>query len=243
MKFIFLGIFFCLAQNINSNEYRVHVFGDSHSIANFRFRKNTLKNFPITSTFNYKNFSISFFIHWLGPKTMYSIGRDGLNILNLKKYDVLENDIVVFVFGEIDVRCHIGKQRDQYMQSLGKVIKPLVSNYLNTIKQNKALYNNVKCIVLSILPPTNAILNLEFPFYGSIKDRVNITKRLNSKLQKACLSENIEFLDIFDFYANPDGTLNAALSDQTVHIGLGKNKPIKMKLLKILTKRVVSFPH
>lgn len=46
-------------------------------------------------------------IHWVQLRTMHRVGRDGLDGLNVKDYDVEENDVVVFIVGFIDVAGHI----------------------------------------------------------------------------------------------------------------------------------------
>jgi hypothetical protein len=71
----------------------IHVFGDSH-VSEF-------SNIP------------GCLLHYVGPITMHRIGRDGLNFLDMTSYGVQENEVAIFVFGEIDCRCHIGKQRDK----------------------------------------------------------------------------------------------------------------------------------
>ena len=58
----------------------------------------------------------------MGHVTMHRIGRDSLSYFNIKDYSVQENVYVVFVFGEIDVRCHIGRIADQKFLKLDDVI-------------------------------------------------------------------------------------------------------------------------
>jgi hypothetical protein len=46
-------------------------------------------------------------LNWLGPVTMYRVGRD--KAWFLKEPDIAGGAWAVLVFGGIDVRCHIGR--------------------------------------------------------------------------------------------------------------------------------------
>ena len=73
---------------------QIHTFGDSHSYSGWE----RIKNIKIN-------------IHHLGPILAYSFGRDGLSRNNIANscFNVNENDIVIFCFGEIDCRGHVHK--------------------------------------------------------------------------------------------------------------------------------------
>lgn len=198
----------------------VHVLGDSHS---FEFIK-----VP------------GCVVHWLGPITMHRVGRDGLSFLNLLDHGVLDEQVVIFAFGEIDVRFHILKQRDIYKRDLEEILDTLTENYFATILTNKNLYKNLFCIVYSITPPLESLKNL-LPHFGLIEERVEITKQFNKKLEEKCKEVGIAFLDVFDDYSNADGTLNIALSDNNVHINNDCYQPIYNKLKTILEKFQVAL--
>jgi hypothetical protein len=181
----------------------IYIFGDSH--ANF-----SLKNLPLPHVNLFEN-SI----------TMFRIGRDNIIIKFNKSIDTVEN-VLVFVYGEVDCRCHIGKQI-----ALGRteddIIQELVSKYFLTIKNN---VNNAKVIISSIIPPTrqneceavNGPITHEFPFVGSDDDRVRFTEKMNIQLQEKCKENNFIFTDLFPFYRRPDGTLKYEFSDNTMHV-------------------------
>ena len=94
----------------------IHVFGDSH--ANWGFSNFGKHHYD----YNYNTLNIPFSVHWIINKTMHGIGKDGLRVLNIASYNMQENDIAVFVFGEIDARCHIGKQRDEQHRDVDQII-------------------------------------------------------------------------------------------------------------------------
>ena len=122
----------------------IHVIGDSHS-RELMFIPGCL-------------------IHYIGSVTMHRVGRDGIAGLNLKGFGVNDYDVVVFAFGEIDVRCHMGKQRDQFNRNEDEVINTLAANFLCTILQNKLEYKNLTCVVYSVTPPTDQTYNPTWPF-------------------------------------------------------------------------------
>jgi hypothetical protein len=195
----------------------IHVFGDSHAKWCFRNIKECV-------------------IHLLGPITMHRVGRDGIDFLDLRNHDVLEKDVAVFVFGEIDVRSHIGRQRDEKGRTLDEILDALAKNYIGTVLRNRENYNQLQCIVFAVIPPTHnkEEENPEFPFFGSIEDRVQITRELNKRLIQGCLNHGISVLNVYDLYCTEKGDLKEIYVDVVVHIRTKYNRPIKKQLNKIL---------
>lgn len=217
----------------------VHVIGDSHAFFCFNNTQSGITADEI-STFLYAknglNISLPFYIHWLGSRTMHRVGRDKLQGLNIKKLGVKEGDVAIFLFGEVDVRCHIGRQRDEKRRTQGEIIETLAQNYLSTIAANKKLYTDVTCIVASVTPPCDRGFNPSFPFYGPLSERVAITQELNNCLCNFGKQHEINFLDIYSIYTQQDGSLGLDLSDGIIHINPKYNNLIKEKLIDLITK-------
>ena len=75
----------------------IHTFGDSHSS-------------NIHSHWGYINIpGINIKCNHIGSRLMYTFGKLGFNLLNIRNYGVKENDTVIFCFGEIDCRNHVHK--------------------------------------------------------------------------------------------------------------------------------------
>ena len=199
---------FCLLAGFVSAFPVIHVIGDSHC-REFIGIENTVP-------------------HHIGPITMHRVGRDGIAALDFRVYQVQENDIVILSFGEIDVRCHIGKQRDLKNRELEEVIDTLLYQYLQTVRQCRSFYENIEVILYTVTPPTDQIDNPEFPKYGSIEDRIFISKLFNRKLEKMCSSNGLKLLDVYDDYADETGALNVILSDANVHIS--ENRALRERL-------------
>ncbi len=173
-------------------------------------------------------------VHWIGPYTMYRVGRDALNALNFAEYDVHENDIVITVFGEIDVRCHIIKQAELQNQPVINIIKRLVDNYINTVIENKNNYKNIICIINAVIPPTDQINNPNFPIYGTLMERIIVTNDLNSYLKEQCFKNNIIFFDPYAKCKLSDGQLDPVMSDGNVHLGNNGKLFLHQEFRKIL---------
>jgi len=196
----------------------IYIFGDSH--ANFNFKK-----LEIPHINKYEN-SI----------TMYRISRDK-KIFNFDINYNDKNNIFILHYGEVDCRCHIGKQI-LLGRSLEEICNNLVIEYIDAIKKVILKYN--KIILCSITPPIKKKLyeqkygpvTHEFPFIGEDNERVLYTKLINKLLKEYCIKNNFYFLDVYDYYSEEDGTLNYELSDKTVHIE--KNEYINYKLTELL---------
>lgn len=210
LKALFSILFFTIRIYAQS----IHVLGDSHA-----------REFSEIS---------GCICHHVGPITMHRVGRDGLDFLNIKNIGVQEKDIVIFAFGEIDARCHIGKQRDLKKRSLEEIIETLVQKYIHTICLNCALFKKIYAIVYSVTPPTDIVFNVDYPIYGPIEERVAITKLLNNALKEACHHNGIYFLDVYQDYATPQGTLRIELSDLSVHIHPHHSGFIRDKLNRLI---------
>ena len=165
---------------------------------------------------------------------MHRVGRDGLHGLDVRTFGVDENDLAIFVFGEIDIRCHVGKQRDIMKRTSDEIIHTLVRNYLNTILENQKLFAKLHCAIFTVLPPTNRSYNPEFPYYGMLHDRVLLTKAINTLLRAEAQAHGLYLMDVYNDYALPDGSFNPALSDGRVHIDPNKNGPVRKALLEIV---------
>jgi hypothetical protein len=242
MKIILYLLIFLPAVYIYGRGSTIHIIGDSHGFFCFN---NTQSGITADekSVFHYSkngnSISVPFYIHWLGSRTMHRVGRDGLVGLNIKNLGVHEGDVVVFLFGEVDVRCHIGRQRDEKVREQSEVINTLANAYIETLASNKKLYTNIVCFVCSITPPCDRGYNSSYPFYGSLSERVSITQELNNSLKECSRKHGIHFLDVYSIYAQDDGSLGLAVSDGIIHINPKYNYHIKEKLIEALIDKKI----
>lgn len=224
--FLLKQYFSVFVYSLFSKKPSVHVLGDSHASFCFTHRYPVRK--PLEKLVYRKQL---FQINWLGPVTMFRVGRDSLQFIDLKKLGVKEQDSVIFSFGEIDVRCHIEKQSILQNRPFEQVVDMLVENYMAAIVANKHQYNSLQCIVCTVVPPTDSNSNKKYPTYGQLETRIAITRYLNNKIKEACPSHGLQVLDIYSQLATTDGALNKALSDGSVHIAPRHNNMIKNMLI------------
>ena len=149
---------------------------------------------------------------------MHRVGQDGVISLGLGKHHISKGDTVIFVFGEIDVRCHILKQRDAGRE-LSEIIETLASRYVEAINHFRRKIGNLSCLVQLIVPPTDRAFDSEYPYYGSIEERVGINRMLNESLKSHCENSRIGVLDFTDNLSAQNGQLIPEMSDGTVHCG------------------------
>lgn len=185
---------------------QIIIYGDSH--AKFCFANLNLKHV------NKCQFSV----------TMHRIGRDE-QIVNFESCDLGNgSNVFVFLYGEIDCRCHIGRQVCQGVD-VDLVIDSLVISFFKCIANHIKQYSLI--IVCAVPPPTSLedynlfhddSLTHDFPFIGSDPERVSYTNKMNEKLEIECSKHNFIFFDPFNMYKNENGTLNQNFSDKCVHI-------------------------
>jgi hypothetical protein len=148
---------------------------------------------------------------------MHRVGRDKM-IPNWKPCS--QRDTVVFAFGEVDCRAHIGKQIE-LGRTENEVIDTLTKEYIDTI----CSVTNSRVIVVAVIPPTarkdyeSSVVNCGFPFVSSDEDRVRYTRSVNNHLFELCRKYNFIFFDPYEPYTREDGCLRRELSDGNVHIG------------------------
>ncbi|MCP4403198.1 MAG: hypothetical protein GY801_38560 [bacterium] len=179
----------------------IHIVGDSHARL---FRR-----------------PFCYFTHYLGPVTMHKVGRDGVESVMGNKHKIRNGDSVIFVFGEIDVRCHIGKQKNEKKRPLSEIIGMLVSNYVSAITDYRGKFRSLNCIVQLVVPPCNPPahhFNPKYPYHGLLEDRIRINELLNNCLKAHCASNEINVLDLSSVVSK-QGQLNPSMSDGNVHIG------------------------
>jgi hypothetical protein len=175
----------------------IHTIGDSHSLHPWK----DIKGININN---------------IGPKLCYSIGRDGIN---LNQFNIEENDIVIFCFGEIDCRNHIHKHITLLL-SYEEIINNIINNYFISIKNATSKFKNLHVCIYNVVPPlfTNSTGNPEYPHIGSNNERKEYTLYFNKQLKIKCEEYNYIFFDIYNKYVNNEGFIETSLSDSDVHI-------------------------
>ena len=164
----------------------------------------------------------------LGARLMHSFNEDGIDA------DELSGDIIVFCFGEIDVRCHVYKYKEKGFKN---VIDELVNDYFAKIQ---TYTDGFKKVCVYFVPPPvkrgDTEENEAFPFLGTNKERQRYTLYMNKKLAEGCKERGFIFIDIYDAYCDKDGFLRKDMSDGTVHIK--DTEPLEKFIINNLLKEI-----
>lgn len=186
----------------------IHTFGDSHS-------SDIISGWCDCS---------NIIAHHLGPILCYSFGLENLNRCDISKFNIKDNDTVIFCFGEIDCRCHIQKYLTNN-NSYQTIINNIISNYINAIKINiDNCKVKLKHVCIYNIPPTipkPPSSNAKFPLLGSDDERKEYGLYFNKCLKEKCIENNWIFFDVYNSYIDDNGFLNKKLSDGNVHIKNG----------------------
>ena len=184
---------------------KTHTFGDSHSVYGW----NTVWGIDM---------------HYLGSRLCYSIGNDASFTISNPEYDVQNGDIVIFVFGEIDVRTHIFKYVNE-TTTYQQVIDKIIHNYFETVKRVTDNFDKLHICVYNIVPPVrkeDSMDNMAFPFRGTNEERKGYALYFNQKLKEKCDESGCIFFDVYDKYTDESGYMNKSLGDGNIHIRDGK---------------------
>jgi hypothetical protein len=178
----------------------IHTIGDSHSYHGW----NGIKN------------------HFLGPMLCYSFGKEKLNRIDIRNFNIKDGDTIIFSLGEIDCRCHIHKHITNTI-TYENIIDNIIKDYFDAIELNlKISQLKLKNVcVYNIVPPIEKYKiteNPEYPHLGTDDERKKYVLYFNKKLKEKCNEKNYIFFDVYNYYVNEKGFLNDELSDGIVHI-------------------------
>lgn len=184
----------------------IHTFGDSHADKHHSHWGN-INNANIIT-------------HHLGGRLMYTFGKQGLKLCNIKNFGVNENDIVIFCFGEIDCRTHVFKHITNE-NSYQEIITEIVINYFKAIHENVKQYENLSVSVYNVIPPTRGFYcapDHPYPFLGTNEERKTYYTFMNEQIKNLCKKHNYFYFDIYDACCDEEGFLKKEYSDGNVHL-------------------------
>lgn len=142
-------------------------------------------------------------------RLMYSWSRDKVD----HRVAIKNGDVVIFCLGEIDVRAHVHKYRDNWRDN----IKNLVDNYLINVEKNVKGFS-VTTVIYNVIPHLNIGELPGVPKVGTPEDIKKYTLYMNSLLKKESEKYGYNFIDTYWQYCNEDGFLLEEMSDMICHI-------------------------
>lgn len=158
---------------------------------------------------------------YLNGTTMHRVGRDGVRAIITEYGSRFPNpgEWLIFVVGEIDVRCHIDRQIKEKNRDEQEVISTLVDNYVRALVEYSK-ESGVLIGVRGIIPPLEHGNHQcqQFPIKGDYIDRLRYQKQVNALLEPKCVANKIAFIPFPKWGENPDGSLRMDMSDGIIHL-------------------------
>ncbi|MDX2170752.1 MAG: hypothetical protein SF182_27020 [Deltaproteobacteria bacterium] len=203
----------------------LHVIGDSHVYncftpnASIGCRPNVLLRSadvnPVPIPYAYQ------FTHHLGGRTLHHAGQPGALTAIAAEARVKDGDAVVWVFGEIDARCHIIKREREAGEPVDAVIETLVRNFVRGMLEVRHHYPRLRQVAFAPIPPLDNpdYESATLPVVGSIAERVAATRLLRAVLAERCARHAIDVLDASAPFETERGDLRWDMSDHFCHIG------------------------
>jgi hypothetical protein len=177
-----------------------YVFGDSHG--NYLFARTESTG-----------------LYCIPGRTMHRIGRDGASDM-LRQIQPEPDDVIIFVFGEIDVRCHMLRIAASKGLSVEAEADDLATRYVAALTEAiKSLPHQPKICVMGIVPPIDPLVpNPILPNVGTLAERLVAWFLLDKALAARAHQAGYTFVAIPRSYHSRDGSLKRRYSDGHAHI-------------------------
>lgn len=157
-------------------------------------------------------------IHWLGPRTMHRFSLEADSVLPTRVATAAPGDVFVFVFGEIDIRCHILNIAERNGTQVSAVVEELVGRYVSSVALAMPRYKGCRAVLMQPPFPSDRRPNPEFPFVGTLDQRVEAHQILSSQMRSEAAKRGLLYLEIPKKYSTSGGGLRRMYSDDGVHI-------------------------
>jgi hypothetical protein len=126
------------------------------------------------------------------------------------------HSVLVFVFGSVDARLHIGRVAETTGRPVVKVIGELVDSFLAAIEAER---HGRRVLVVGVLPPAaNDAISPQFDRWGTQEQRIVIARSLNERLAERCADFGFAFVDHYDRYCDERGGQRPELTSDGLHL-------------------------
>ena len=146
----------------------------------------------------------------MGPALAYNANKYDTSVKFLEKWKrcidkrlVVPGDTIVFVLGEIDIRCHVFKHVSQDV-TYNDVVDDIIYRYIDFLRQTKKEGFRTYVWAPVATQKDNWYTNPSFPRVGSEIERNKATLYFSKKLRQECEKEKIGFLGIAEKLIDSD---------------------------------------
>lgn len=149
------------------------------------------------------------------PFTAYNV-YDKIEFINEKIKNIqIGDNLVVFAFGEVDIRCHLG-----FKEQINSSIEQCVDRYGKFLLHYKQIFINVGVWAPIASGINNGLQgNKGKQSYKTCIERNKITKYFNQKLLEFCKQNKIKYFSIFDDLQDNFNTKSMYYMNDNIHIG------------------------
>jgi hypothetical protein len=172
-------------------------------------------------------------VRLLAGITMHRVGRDRAWFMNEVAWRVGSRAMLMFVFGGVDARVHIGRVAELKGWSVAQVVDDVVERYLTAIESFR---RGREVVVLGILPPgsNEEIGRRPRPTWGTQEARAEIITFLNRTLKDGCERRKFRFVDVGAPYADGRGFMPSGVTQDGIHLRPETAGPARSAVLEAL---------
>ena len=212
----------------------IHCIGDSH--VSFFGGKDEVA--PSWTEFGAETWGINpmFRPYRIGPYLAYSVGtqgHEGYRSLLVVLGKIPRGADVMLVFGEIDCRAHLLRQRDRQARPLEDVAADCVARYFRTVDEVQSM--GYRVIVFGGIPTgcEAAVRNDDGPwaYHGSARERNQTARLFDQNVVARCSAKGIRSLSIFDELVDEEGDTKREYFMDAIHLSQAA-MPLVMARLK-----------
>jgi hypothetical protein len=207
----------------------IYIIGDSHcAIFTIINNKYMTPEYQLIKTSNFCSFRTK-------PFTAYNLNTKIKHIEEIiKTLNIQNNDYLIFSYGEVDIRCHLGfHSTDTY--TLNNKIKECVDRYIEFILYFKKKYNNIGIWAPIASGGYNGLNGNGRPSYKTKFERNLITHSFITILEKLCIQYDIIFKSIFNELITNEGGTNDAYYADGVHLNINAQPLVINKFKDLLS--------
>jgi len=209
---------------------KFHCIGDSH-VSFFSGYNQLLPLYPSKGKGKYSDFVG----YRIGAVLAYSLVKENSSQRGREKiFELLgsfeKDEIIIFLFGEIDIRCHLLKQTNNSTKNLSNVIDECVNRYVEFLIQIRELGYSV--IVMAPVPTSNNY-DPEYPYFGNMIERNNCTNLFNEDLKNKSKIFNIPYFCINQFLIKKNLYTRSEFFFDALHLSTLTIPLVKLQLYKI----------
>jgi len=152
---------------------------------------------------------------YTGATTLRRAGRPGDSLVPdaVRKIGLTPGDTVIFCFGEIDVRMHVGIHAQHFPGGVVPMLAHWVDQYLSRVVELDL--GGARAAVMSVVPPHSRAHAPAELFNPDVSDeaRIYYTLTVNRLLEVECARRGLLYVDVHHEYCDERGMMLEALSE------------------------------